>query len=232
MALRVLTWNLKHGLAEPPAGRDLEADFGGRLRDWWWDVALLQEVPPWWPASLARMLGAEPRLVLTSRNFGLPARRALATRWPDVMRSSGGGCNAILVRTGAGPIVEHRVHRLALRPERRRLQAVRLANGAWVGNLHLSVRDDAGARREARLAASTAADWAQRAPLVLGGDFNLRGLALDGYACAANHDVDYVFVRPPAHGLGEPAAVLDRGRLSDHAPVAVTVALGAGPVGT
>ena len=57
MSLRVLTWNLKHGRAVPPAGRDLFDEFAAALAGWEWDVALLQEVPPWWPAPLARRLG-------------------------------------------------------------------------------------------------------------------------------------------------------------------------------
>ena len=72
------------------------------------------------------------------------------------------------------------------------------------------------------MAAETAVRWAGAAPLVLGGDFNIRGLALDGFERAAGHDVDYVFVRGLSVAGG--ADVLDRGRLSDHAPVAVTIA--------
>ena len=55
-ALLVLTWNLYHGRAVPPAGRLLLLDEYGappsRAADW--DVALLQEVPPWWPPELGR----------------------------------------------------------------------------------------------------------------------------------------------------------------------------------
>ena len=40
-------------------------------------MALLQEVPPWWPPALACGRGAEWRTVLTSRNSGLAARRAV-----------------------------------------------------------------------------------------------------------------------------------------------------------
>src|SRR5437588_297383 len=65
---------------------------------WEWDVALLQEVPPWWPEPLAARAGADARRVLTSRNSVLPLRRAVAVRWPDVIKSNGGGCNVILVR--------------------------------------------------------------------------------------------------------------------------------------
>ena len=48
----VLTWNLFHGRSVPDAPRELLADFAARLAGWEWDVALLQEVPPWWPPEL------------------------------------------------------------------------------------------------------------------------------------------------------------------------------------
>ena len=100
--VRVLTWNLFHGRSVPSAGRDLLNEFAARLNGWAWDVALLQEVPPWWPPLLARACGAEHRLVLTSRNSLLPLRRAISSRNPDLLKSNGGGCNAILVRGGGG----------------------------------------------------------------------------------------------------------------------------------
>ncbi|HEY1566301.1 MAG TPA: endonuclease/exonuclease/phosphatase family protein, partial [Solirubrobacteraceae bacterium] len=68
MELRVLTWNLFHGRSVPRAGGDLLDAFAAALQDWEWDVALLQEVPPWWTAPLAERLGAEYRQALTSRN--------------------------------------------------------------------------------------------------------------------------------------------------------------------
>jgi len=73
MQLRVLTWNLMHGRSQPPAGRELLDDFAAALAGWEWDVALLQEVPPWWPETLGRALDAEYRLVLTSRKRPAPA---------------------------------------------------------------------------------------------------------------------------------------------------------------
>jgi endonuclease/exonuclease/phosphatase family metal-dependent hydrolase len=219
VAVRVLTWNLMHGRAVPPAGRDLFGEFAQALGSWSWDVALLQEVPPWWPALLARRLGAEERLVLTSRNALLPLRRAIAMRWPDVMKSNGGGANAILVR--GGPILEHRIRRLCWTPERRWVHAVRLEGPLWVGNLHATVHDDPAARRDCDRAARAVLGWAADEPAILGGDFNVRRLTLDGFEHAGDHDVDQVFVRGLAAD-GE-AAVLDRGRLSDHAPVAVEV---------
>ena len=217
---RVLTWNLKHGRAVPSAGRELFDEFARALAEWEWDAALLQEVPPWWPADLGARLDATQRLVLTSRNSVLPVRRAIARRWPDVIKSNGGGANAILVR-GDG-IVEHRVRRLCVWPERRWVHGVRLQGaGIWVANLH-----GGGPLRDATIAAESALRWAGEAPVILGGDFNIRRLKLDGLACAGGHDVDYVFVRGFTAAAAE---VLDRGRLSDHAPVAVTVASAPSP---
>jgi endonuclease/exonuclease/phosphatase family metal-dependent hydrolase len=208
-----------HGRSIPPAGRDLLGEFAAALGGWEWDVALMQEVPPWWPAALAARLNADQRLVLTSRNVLLPARRAIAVRWPDLIKSNGGGANAILVR--GSRIEEHRTLRLCRWPERRWLQAVRLTSGVWVGNLHATVHDDAAARRDSQMAAKAVLRWAAGSPAVLGGDFNVRQLELPGFAFAGGHDVDSVF----AAGLKPEGAtqVLDRGSLSDHAPVAVTL---------
>jgi endonuclease/exonuclease/phosphatase family metal-dependent hydrolase len=213
--MRVLTWNLLHGRSVPPAGRDLFDEFCGALGGWEWDVALLQEVPPWWPAALGDRLGADERLVLTSRNALLPARRAIAVRWPDVIKSNGGGANAILLRTDT--VVQHRWRRLCLWPERRWVHAVRGEHGgAWFANLH-----GGGPMRDVVRAAAGVTRWAKHAPIVFGGDFNIRSPTLDGFEYAGGHEVDHVFVR----GLKPVASeVLDRGRLSDHAPVRVELA--------
>ena len=220
MLLSVLTWNLLHGRSVPPAGHELFDEFAGALRGWEWDVALLQEVPPWWPARLGERLDADQRSVLTSRNALLPARRAIAVRWPDLIKSNGGGANAILVR--ADVVLEHRWRRLCIWPERRWVHAVRLGRaGAWVGNLH-----GGGPMRDAVRAAASVTRWAGPAPIVLGGDFNIRELALEGFEYAGGYSVDHVLV----HGLRPVAsAVLERGRLSDHAPVLVTVDFGLAP---
>jgi endonuclease/exonuclease/phosphatase family metal-dependent hydrolase len=220
MALRVLTWNLFHGRAVPPRNHDLSEAFAARLADWEWDVALLQEVPPWWPPALAAATGAQERHALTSRNAGMRARRALARRRPELMKSNGGGCNAILVR---GEITAHARRRLCLWPERRVVHAVRDREGRWFANLHATVHDDPRARGDIALARATVLRWAGGAPLVLGGDFNVHDPELPGFAHAGGHGVDHVFAR----GLAAPAReveLLDRGELSDHAPVRVTLA--------
>jgi endonuclease/exonuclease/phosphatase family metal-dependent hydrolase len=207
--VRVLTWNLLHGRAVPGAGRELFEEFATALEGWEWDVALLQEVPPWWPARM----GYEHRLVLTSRNWGLPLRRAVAERWPDLIKSNGGGANAILVRGNS--IAEHRARRLGWWPERRWVHAVRLGGGVWVANTHTEAQAAQGLA-----AAGAAREWAGEAAAVLGGDFNLRDLEPPGFVRAGGHGVDQVFVRGCEPGVSE---VLDRGRLSDHAPVLVSV---------
>ena len=215
LTLRVLTWNLFHGRAVPGAGRELFEEFASAIGGWEWDVALLQEVPPWWPTRLAAELGAEQRTVLTSRNALLPLRRAVAVRRPDLIKSNGGGANAILVR--GQPILEHRVLLLDRFPERRRMQALRLGDGVWVGNLHAG--SDA---RQGRRAAVAMLAWAAGAPAVLGGDFNVHELTLPGFERAGGSGPDHVFVAGGLVADGE-TRVLERGRLSDHAPLLVTV---------
>jgi endonuclease/exonuclease/phosphatase family metal-dependent hydrolase len=219
MRLAVLTWNLMHGLSQPPVRRELLSEFTRALAGWEWDVALLQETPPWWPELLAATLGCEYRLVLTSRNSLLSLRRAVAVPRPDLMKSNGGGCNAILARRDR--IVVHRMLRLCRFPERRWLHGVRLACGVWVVNVHASA-NEAGALRDGRRSAATALTWASREPLVLGGDFNLREPSFDGLTHVCRRDVDHIFLADGARAE-RACQVLDRGTLSDHPPLAATI---------
>lgn len=217
--LRVLTWNLFHGRAVPDQPRPLRDEFARRIAGWDWDVALLQEVPPWWPGPLARAAGAQERHVLTSRNALLPLRRAVADRRPDLVKSNGGGANAILVRRAR--IEEHRSRRLRLWPERRHVHAVRLGCGVWVANLHAQGGGEARAQRDTSRAAAALLEWAAGAPCILGGDFNVRDPHPSGFASAGAHDVDHVL----AQGMSpaEPARRPDHAPLSDHAPVLATL---------
>jgi endonuclease/exonuclease/phosphatase family metal-dependent hydrolase len=222
--MRVLTWNLYHGRSVPPSGRDLLPEFTAVLAGWEWDVALLQEVPPWWPPKLGAACGASARTALTSRNLGLPIRRRLAERWPDLVKSNGGGANAILVRGPA--LAEHRGATLRWFPERRVVHAVRLAGpGLWVANLHAQVRTESGALADLDAAARAVLRWAGRgAPVVLGGDCNVPAPRADGFTYAAGRGVDHVLVRGGPVAAG-PARVLRReGGLSDHLPLLVELA--------
>jgi endonuclease/exonuclease/phosphatase family metal-dependent hydrolase len=221
--MQVLTWNLFHGRAVPPAGRDLRAQFAAALAGWSWDVALLQEVPPWWAPDLARACEAEARTALTSRNVPFGAlRRWVADRRPDLIKSGGGGANTILVR--GMTITDHRQIVLRRWPERRVCHGVALDGGPWCSNLHAQVHSMQRAEADiARSAAATLA-WSRGGPALLGGDFNVRAPQAPGFEWLGGHGVDHVL----GHAViptGEPAQILDSGVLSDHAPILVSLTL-------
>ncbi|MGI8623300.1 MAG: endonuclease/exonuclease/phosphatase family protein [Solirubrobacteraceae bacterium] len=215
--MRILTWNLFHGRSVPEAPHGLANAFAAALSGWEWDVALLQEVPPWWGPWLGRACGASARTAFTSRNVLLPVRRAVAVRAPQLIKSNGGGANTILVRGQA--VTDHR--RVALRwwPERRIAHAVRTADGAWWGNLHAQVHSEARALADARTAARALLGWSASAPrVVLGGDTNVRRPVAPGFRHMGGNDVDHVLARGWER-VG--ARRLDAGPLSDHAAVLV-----------
>jgi endonuclease/exonuclease/phosphatase family metal-dependent hydrolase len=228
MDLRVLTWNVFHGRSVPGAGRDLYEEFAAALESWQWDVALLQEVPPWWPDQLACSLRCEARAVLTSRNALLPVRRALAARAPDLMRAGGGGSNAILARSDR--IVASGAATLCRWPERRRVHGVALACGVWVSNLHCSAGPSPAAERDLGAAARLSWTWADasRMPLILGGDLNLRAtpqIHAERLTAAAGNDVDHLLCSDAIAVRAGSALCPERGTLSDHAPLAVTLVI-------
>lgn len=217
--MRVLTWNLYHGRAEPPAGRDLQDEFAAAIAGWRWDVALLQEVPPWWPAALAEACAADVRSVPTARNSLPGLRRFVARRAPDLIKSNGGGANAILVR--GTPIGAHRRALLRRWPERRVCHGVQLADGMWCANLHAQVHSDARAQADIARAAAATLGWSGGGPALLGGDFNVRDPVAAGFERLGGDGVDHVLgARLSAVGTVE---IPDRGALSDHAAVIVTV---------
>jgi endonuclease/exonuclease/phosphatase family metal-dependent hydrolase len=220
--MKVLSWNVFHGRSVPDVKHPLLGEFTDKISGWEWDVALLQEVPPWWPPALARAAGAEQRTVLTSRNALLGLRRALAQRRPDLIKANGGGSNAILVR--GDRIAGHAALRLRFRPERRMLHAVALAESEiWVANVHATANPKPLAREDMARSGATLARWAGAAPVLLGGDANVEDPDVPGFADAGGHGIDRFFTRGALTVVAAPRT-LERGGLSDHAPVLIEIA--------
>jgi hypothetical protein len=195
-----LAWNLFHGRDFPPdpelrswrsrvlrldehnethvqVNRDLTTEFATLLANAAWDVALLQETPPRFAEPLAAACGAEWQRALTSRNWLAPLRALLARQNPDLMASGEGGSNLTLVRVPGrlGGIAERReleIH--AGEPERRSMAFTRTASGLCVANLHATNDRPELASEDVLKAARAATEWAGDAPLVFGGDLNLR----------------------------------------------------------
>jgi endonuclease/exonuclease/phosphatase family metal-dependent hydrolase len=267
MEIRVLSWNIFHGRDGPPdpalytrrgkwtrrternethvqVNRDLWRQFTDMLCAAGWDVALLQECPPRWEPGFSRECGAESYRSMTARNWLERLSWAIARRWPDLIGSSEGGSNLILARRNAGCIGDAReLVMRARRPERRTMAFARLGCGLCVTSLHASTSPPL-AEQELLIAAERAVEWAGGAPLILGGDFNVRPQSSDVFAAlehrwgltgtTASDSIDHLLVRgadivsgarawpPEARELAEDGLAL---RLSDHAPVELTVRL-------
>ncbi len=277
MEITVLCWNLFHGRDFPPdpalrtwrsrllrldesnathvqVNRDLTAEFAALLAGAAWDVAMLQECPPRFAGPLARASGAEYHRVLTSRNELGFWRALLARQNPDLMASGEGGSNTTLVRVPGklGGIAERReleIH--AGEPERRAMAFTRTASGLCVANLHATNDRPRLATDDVLRAARAASEWAGEAPLVFGGDLNLRPaedpevferLAADfglDSPTTGPKKIDHVLVRglevvaAPAQWPAERRELPVDGkalRLSDHAPVEARFARADPPV--
>lgn len=223
--LRVLTWNLFHGRARPDRRGGLQGRFTAAIAALSWDVALLQEVPPWWPAALARACGGDHRSVHTSRNQLLGARRAIAVRRPELIKSNGGGANAIIVRPGAGAISVHARRRLRVLPERRFVHAVLLTGGAgdgwWIANVHAAAGRPQRARRDLGLAGTVLRRWSGGAPALLGGDCNVPDPIVRGFTDLGGHHLDRFLAGPGLAATAAPITLERPGGLSDHRPVLI-----------
>jgi endonuclease/exonuclease/phosphatase family metal-dependent hydrolase len=259
--LTAISWNLFHGRDFPPdaalftwrsrllrvsernethvqVNRDLLGEFSTLLAEAEWDVALLQECPPRYCEPLARASDAEAHRVLTSRNSFGALRRLAARLNPDLIASGEGGSNLTLVRNGA--IVERR--ELTIhdgRPERRAMAFTRTAPGLCIANLHATNDRPELAAEDVLRAASAASEWAGDAPLLFGGDLNLRPAEdpavfaelRERFALAAPtgpHAIDHLLARgldvvvPPHQWAPEQRELREDEhalRLSDHTPV-------------
>jgi endonuclease/exonuclease/phosphatase family metal-dependent hydrolase len=260
-----LAWNLFHGRDFPPdpklrswrsrllrfderntthvqVNRDLTQEFATLLASATWDVALLQECPPRFAAPLAKACSAEWHRALTSRNSAGPLRGLLARQNPDLMASGEGGSNLTLVRVPGrlGGIAERRelaIHEGA--PERRAMALTRTASGVCIANLHATNDAPKLATEDVLRAARAAAEFAGAAPLLFGGDLNLRPATDPGAFERLREDfglagatgpnaIDHLLVRrletreKPAAWPPQRRELPLEGRalrLSDHAPV-------------
>ncbi|MET0558836.1 MAG: endonuclease/exonuclease/phosphatase family protein [Solirubrobacterales bacterium] len=270
MQLTALAWNLFHGRDFPPdpglrswrsrllrfdernethvqVNRDLTAEFATVLAGARWDVALLQETPPRFAAPLARACGAESHRALTSRNSLGPLRALLARQNPDLMASGEGGSNLTLVRVPGrlGGIAERR--ELEIHggfPERRSMALTRTASGLCIANLHATNDRPEMAADDVLRAARAAVEFAAGAPLIFGGDLNLRPAEdplvferlredFDLTGPTGPKAIDHLLVRdlevlePPTQWPPERRELPFEGRalrLSDHAPLEATFA--------
>jgi endonuclease/exonuclease/phosphatase family metal-dependent hydrolase len=264
--LTAISWNLFHGRDFPPdpelltwrsrllrlterneshlqVNRDLLPEFTHLLAGAEWDVALLQECPPRWWNRLATACEADAHGVLTSRNSLSPLRTLAARLNPDLIASGEGGSNLTLVRSGG--IVERReltIHEG--RPERRAMALTRVAaegdgGELCLANLHATNDRPELASEDVRRAAQAAGEWAGGAPLIFGGDLNLRpaedpavfdelderfGLAAPTAPAAIDHLLarGLEAVDPPRQWPAAQREVSEGGRalrLSDHTPV-------------
>jgi endonuclease/exonuclease/phosphatase family metal-dependent hydrolase len=228
-----------------------------------WSICLLQEAPPAWADTLAARSGADVFCSLTSRNQFAPLTRCIAHRRPDLLGSWEGGSNTTLVRP-PWRIVPGSTRSLLLNPlrerglrERRRMAFARLRRDGTVepdeelcvANLHAGQKSRARTERQVLRAAKAAMGWAGEAPLLVGGDFNLRPhtspavfealKAQFGLADPAEpHAIDHLFVRnlrtvEPPHPWQAEQRELELAwaggrrkiRLSDHAPVEAVFAI-------
>jgi endonuclease/exonuclease/phosphatase family metal-dependent hydrolase len=266
IVVRVLSWNLFHGRDFPPdpslhswrsrllrteerdathvqVNRSLRREYGDWLAARSWEIALLQEAPPRWHSDLCERCHADGALALTSRN-SLPRVRAAVADWnPDLVASGEGGSNQVLARHPAR-ILDSRCLTLARFPERRRMLWTRLDIPGGVGlcaaTLHATSHDRSASARELSQAASWATHWSGDAPLVLGGDFNLKPRERPEVFAALEHrfglapptgaeSIDHVLARglevvEAPRPLPTEEREIQRGdglriRLSDHPPV-------------
>jgi endonuclease/exonuclease/phosphatase family metal-dependent hydrolase len=267
-----VSWNLFHGRDYPPdpalftwrsrllrieergathvqINRDLTAEFAAVLAGAEWNAALLQECPPRFAEPLAKACRAYTHRVLTSRN-SLGGLRTIAARLnPDLIASGEGGSNLTLVRSGGhlGGVIERReltIHEG--KPERRAMALTRTASGVCIANLHATNDQTALAAEDVLRAADAACAWAREAPLLFGGDLNLRPAEDPGvFTVLGEHfglegstgpdAIDHLLSRgletiePPAPWPPERRDVPQEDgralRLSDHAPVQASFAL-------
>ncbi|MBO9533131.1 MAG: endonuclease/exonuclease/phosphatase family protein [Solirubrobacteraceae bacterium] len=240
--LRVATWNLFHGRAQPPVRADLLPDYAAALAATDWDVCGLQECPPWFARPLADACGASLRVTRTSLMRGmLPVvQRCLSAADPERLGVKGAAVNALLVRPAAGRIADGRAATLRRAPQRRSVQAIRLElHGLWLGNVHTHNKPEAEAVRDLERAIERMRRWADGGPFVLLGDLNVQPdsaravAAATGLEWLAGDRVDHVLATPGviltpggSRSARRPKTLDGAAALSDHRLLTANLTLG------
>ncbi len=193
-----MTWNLFHGRDWPPepalqvrahkgnfrrgprlgekyeqVNWDLFDEFASMISGVDWDVSLFQEFPPSWKSRLASACDAEAHRALSGRNWFQPITSRIGRWRPDLLGAWEGGSNTTLVRPAAGGIADRKRIVLTRRPELRVMALTRLGSGPCIANVHVSTKPSS-AEQELLDAAQRAIEFAGEAPVLLGGDFNVR----------------------------------------------------------
>jgi endonuclease/exonuclease/phosphatase family metal-dependent hydrolase len=254
VGLLIRSWNLYHGNSSPP-GRESHLQemvaLAGADRP---DVLVLQEIPAWALTRLGTWSRLNAVTDVAQRPMlgpiPIPARlgRLLTSLDPGRLRSAfSGQGNAILLGEGL-EVVAHRVltlntaafrreqarrlgldlvARLAWAKERRICQAVRLACGLVVANLHTT--SSPGDARIPAAELGRAVAWVEGLArggdtVVIAGDFNVEAghAVLEGYS-APGPGIDHIAVRgavPSALRVWPDVRRRRKGMLlSDHAPI-------------
>lgn len=219
MALLVRSWNVFHGNTVPPTRRAYLEQMVRLASADRPDLLCLQELPLWALPRLQTWSGMRAFPAVTRRApLGAAFGRVITDLHHGLLRSAvSGQANAIL----ASPVVEA-AELGSIRVGRHRVcQAVRIADGPVIANLHAANDDRPEAAREVERALA----WLGGDPLVLAGDFNFRP-ELPGFS-PPGPGIDHVLVR------GAQATQLEvwpeerrrqNGRLlSDHAPVELRI---------
>ena len=239
MPLVVRTWNVYHGRTSPAGGRtylERMIDLVTADRP---DVVALQEVPVWALGRLERRSGMAARWSVTVPALLVaPLARIVTAISPARMRSLvTGQANVLLVAKG---LKLHRQEVLVLNPsvgrwdwlrrgaQRRVCQAVEIedADGRRVtfANLHATNNP-----KSAPIEVARAAEFVSDAGLcVLCGDFNVKGLRVEGFTPPLP-GIDQILVRGLDFERPPKAWPKERRRegkvlLSDHAPVEAVIA--------
>jgi endonuclease/exonuclease/phosphatase family metal-dependent hydrolase len=221
VALLVRTWNLFHGNAVPPGRRAFLRQMIELVTADDPDVVCLQEVPVWalgrlesWSGMQSVGAGGAPPL-LRSAELG----RWITDLDHGLLRSALTGEGLAILVARRHDVVDEQTRDVG---PNRVLLGVRLADGAFVWNFHVTGGEAAEEQFE------RVVELAEGDAVVLAGDVNLRPpYDLAGFSEPLADSIDQILVR----GLSSSAPVawpserrrIDGRLLSDHAPVEVRV---------